>query len=59
MMTDSNSNKRTINFTDDDRVQIIKNKILSWWLNKYHKKTLKQIERIARKHVKDGAKAKK
>ena len=52
-MTETNLNKPTVKYTDDDRVHIIKQRILKWWLNKYHKKTLKRIEKIAKEHVKE------
>ena len=54
-MTGSNTNKRTINFTDDDKKVLMKNEIIKWWLNKYHKKTLKQIDKLVEKHMKEVA----
>ena len=54
-MTGSNTNKRTINFTDGDKKVLMKNEIIKWWLNKYHKKTLKQIDKLVEKHMKEVA----
>jgi hypothetical protein len=52
-MTTTNLNKLTVNYTKEDKVQIVKSQILDWWLVTYHKKTLRKIEKIARDHIKE------
>ena len=52
-MTAPNLNKPTVNYTEEDRIQVVKTQILNWWLNRYHKKTLKKIEKLAKAHIKD------
>lgn len=53
-MSQPNLKEPTINFTDEDRVNILKNQLLNWWINEHHSDIVDKCEKIAREHVEES-----
>lgn len=50
-MEDQTSNKHTVHYTDDDRVNIIKSRLLLGWLEHNHPDIIERAEELAKELI--------